>query len=189
MLLWSHQIYHPIISRTPMWNETNRLQGTVMPKKPSSIERGMPLCKVHQTKCVNHVSCSNVEKGHLISSEELTWLKNPSSTEKSMPQHNGHPIEKKSLRWLCPSVGSYHNSWSITIKNALESIPSVAHIRAIKHNTWWVKRTRWAQITRHRMRDPSHPRVQLNQTPRSTGRLSEGKHDDIEASRGAGLTG
>ena len=36
------------------------------------------------------------EKGHLISSQEGTWLKNPSSTEKSMPRHNGHPIIKLS---------------------------------------------------------------------------------------------
>ena len=41
-------------------------------KTPSSTERGMPLCKVHHMKCANHVSCSNVKKGHLISSEEWT---------------------------------------------------------------------------------------------------------------------
>ena len=32
MLLWSHQRNQLIISRTPMWNESNRLQGTAMPK-------------------------------------------------------------------------------------------------------------------------------------------------------------
>ena len=31
-------------------------------KKTSSIERGMPLCKVHRMKRANHVSCSNVKK-------------------------------------------------------------------------------------------------------------------------------
>ena len=33
-----------------------------MPQKTSSIERGMLLCKVHQMKYTNHVSCSNVKK-------------------------------------------------------------------------------------------------------------------------------
>ena len=33
-----------------------------MPQKPSSTERDMPLCKVHQMKYTNHVSYSNVEK-------------------------------------------------------------------------------------------------------------------------------
>ena len=42
--------------------ETDHLLGMVMPQKPSSTERGMPLCKVYQMKYTNHVSCSNVKK-------------------------------------------------------------------------------------------------------------------------------
>ena len=93
--------------------------------------RNMPLCKVHQMKYTNHVSCSNV-KGCLISFEGWPLLKNPLSNERSIPWHNGHlkkstpnqekctPMwcikqnghipNKNSLTWLCPSVGSYHNS-------------------------------------------------------------------------------
>ena len=65
MLSWSYQRNQPIISRTPMWNESKHLRGTAIPKKPSSTERGMPLCKVHQMKCANHVSCSNVKKNDI----------------------------------------------------------------------------------------------------------------------------
>ena len=55
------QSKHPVISHTPMWKESNHLQGIAMPQKPSSIEKSMPLCKVHQMKYANHVSCSNVK--------------------------------------------------------------------------------------------------------------------------------
>ena len=73
-----------------------------MPKNHHGPKGGMPLCKVHQVKCTDHVSCSNVKKGHLISSEEWTWLKNLSSTEKNMPRHNGHLIEKKLSKMAMP---------------------------------------------------------------------------------------
>ena len=86
----------PIMPHAPMWKMTyNLLWGMVMTQNPSSVERNMPR-----------------HNGH---------LKNQSLTKKCVPWYDvsskmaAYPI-KNSLRWLCPSVGSYHNSWSITIK-------------------------------------------------------------------------
>ena len=73
-----------------------------MPQKLSSTERGMPLSKVHQMKSTNHVSCSNVKKKMASDIlQEMAMTINPSSTERSMPRHNGHlknkPLTKKGV--------------------------------------------------------------------------------------------
>ena len=65
--------------------------------KPSSTKRGVFLCVKYtrwNAPIMSHVPMW--KKRHLISSKEWTWLKNPSSTKKSMPRHNGHPIKKLS---------------------------------------------------------------------------------------------
>ena len=145
---------HPIISHTPMWKESNHPQGTAMPQKPSSTKKYAPM---QSTPDEIYQSCLMLqcEKWCLISSEGWPWLKNPSSTERSMPWHNGHlknqtstkkgvpqcdvsnrmvayPIKKKLSEVampqyrVIPQLMAYHN------QNALQPIPSIAHMRAIK---------------------------------------------------------
>ena len=82
------QSKHPVISHTLMWKESNHLQGTAMPQKPSSTEKYAPM---QSTPDEIYQSCLMLqcEKWRLISSEGWPWLKNPSSTERRMPWHNG----------------------------------------------------------------------------------------------------
>ena len=89
------QSNHPVISYTPMWKESNYLQGTAIPQKPSSTEKYAPM---QSTLDERYQSCLMLqcEKWRLISSEGWPWLKNPSSTERSMPWHNGH-LKKSNL--------------------------------------------------------------------------------------------
>ena len=132
------QSKHPVISHTLMWKESNHLQGIAMPQKPSLTEKYAPM---QSTPNEIYQSCLMLqcEKWRLISFEGWPWLKNPPSTKRSMPWHNGslknqtltkkcvpqcdvsnrmvaYSIKKNSLRWLCSGIGSYHNSWPIIIK-------------------------------------------------------------------------
>ena len=101
MLPYKHiQLNHPTISHTPIWKESNHLQGIAMPQKPSSTEKYAPM---QSTPDEIYQSCLMLqcEKWRLIFSEGWPCLKNPSSTERSMPWHNGHlknqPLTKKGV--------------------------------------------------------------------------------------------
>ena len=112
------QSKHPVISHTPMWKESNHLQGIAMPQKPSSTEKYAPM---QSTPDEIYQSCLMLqcEKWRLIFSEGWPCLKNPSSTERSMPWHNGHLKNQPSTKKCVPQCDVSNRMAAYPIKKTL----------------------------------------------------------------------
>ena len=131
--------------------------------------------------------------------EDLTWT--PLKWWRGNPRARDNSVQESRLyqkTWIWPKDSreapqSIRTQWNWIINPMCISKPRVVmeisggstnldrngeYVPAWRQNVTGQK-IKWAQIIPHRMRDPSHPCLQLNQTHRSKGHLLAGKHDDI----------